>query len=180
VVKIMHTIVKNRIQKPVVVLSLVLFFWLSFKLPIVLASTSNQTIPTAPPTISATPTITSTSTPTNTPTITVTATQIPDGLASQTPGSATSPTDGSIPSLVPSVTGLPGEGTIPNITATLSPAEATRVASTESYLLTATAHPKINLPGYSEILYCVLCGVIILLLILGLIWFLRSRRKQTD
>ena len=88
----MQTILKSRILKPVVVFLLVLFLWLFFQLPIGRASTSHQTIPTAPPTTSATPTNTSTQTPTNTPQTTVTSTQTTYVLASQTPGYTTSPT----------------------------------------------------------------------------------------
>jgi len=171
----MQTILKSRIFKPAVVFILVLFLWFSFLIPIGQASTSHQTIPTAPPT--ATPTITSTQTPTNTPSPTVTSTQTPtSGLGSQTPGSKASPTVETILT----TTGLPGTGTIPVLTATLSPAEMTQVAATASFLLTATVSPGIKLPGASGILYCLLCGVIILILVLGLVWFLRSRKRQPD
>jgi hypothetical protein len=187
-VKIMQTIHKERTPKLVVLILLVLFLYLSFQLPVARASTSHQTIPTAPPTTSVTPTITSTSTPIsaststaiNPPQTTVPATQKTLVLPSQTPGSTISPTGGAISSTVPSATELPGLGTIPVLTATLLPAEATQIASTTPYIPTATVTPKTNLPGYREILYCLLCGVIVLILVLGFVWFIKSRRRQSD
>ena len=176
----MQTILKSRILKPAVVFIIVLILWLSFRLPIGRASTSHQTIPTAPPPTSATPTSTSSQTQTNTPQITVTSTQPTSVLASQTPGSTTSPTPGAIPSTFPSATGLPGSGTIPILTATLSLAEMTQVSPTSSFPLISTVFPSIKLSGSSGILYCLLCGVIILILVLGLIWYLRYRKRQSD
>ena len=171
----MQTILISQCLKPGVVFLLVLFLWLFTQLPIGRASTSHQTIPTAPPTSSVTPTITATETPTNTSQPTVTSTQTTYLLASQVPGTTASPTVETM--LTPSE--VPGSGTIPILTATLSPAEETQITATASFLLTATATPRIKLPGSSEILYCLLCGVILLIFVLGLIWFIRSRKRAT-
>jgi hypothetical protein len=176
----MQTILKTRLLKPALVFLLVLFLCLSFRLPIGRASTSHQTIPTAPPTTSATPTSTSTQTPTTTSQTTVTSTQSPYVLASQTPGTTTSPTAGVIPSTVLTATGLPGSGTIPILTATLSPAEETQISATSSLTPTATVFSIIKPLGSSGILLCLLCGVIIIIFVVGLIWFLKSRQRQSD
>ena len=174
---------------------LVLFLLLSFLIQTGRASTSNQTIPTAPPPTVEIPTITpvgtatsppatieiptisSTRAPTYPPQITIIYTQPTQVLGSQTPGFTTSPTIETIPSAVPTTTGLLKPGTIPILTATLSSTGGTQISPTSTLLPSATVLPTTNAQGSRGILFCLLGGGIVLIFVVGIVWFLKSRNK---
>ena len=164
-----------------------LTFWLSILLPIGRASTQHQTIPTAAPTTAIFSTISITRTPIN-----PTATQIfPTISSTQTP---TIPSQST--SVIESQTALPTstvlagtlqstftateqhvKGTIPVLTGTFSPFEATQGSQTAAFNLSATVIPPLVTPVSRGITYCLIGGGTILILLCGIFLFARSRRK---
>jgi hypothetical protein len=158
----------------------VLFLLLSFQTPIGRADTQHQTIPTAPPTTAIIPTSAPTETQTQPPQITVIYTQPTQVLPSQTPGIIASPTVETItssPSKVPSATVLPGDGTIPNLTVTLSSPVGTTIPPTSSIPPTVTVIVPTKTLGSSGILYYLLIGAIIVIFVIGVIWYLKLRHR---
>lgn len=176
----MQTIRKNLLFKFAVAFMLVLFLLLSFLFQIGRAGTRHQTIPTAPPTTAIIPTISSTETPTSPPQITVISTQPTRVIPSQTTTSTVSPTVQTIissPSIVSTATGLPGNGTIPGLTATQSSTQVALISPTSSSLPTTPVSSALKIPGYRGVLYCLLGGGIVLIFIIAIVLFLRSRKK---
>jgi hypothetical protein len=176
----MQTILKSRILKLAVAFMLGLILWLSILLPMGRASTSHQTIPTAPPTTEVIPTISPSRTPTNPPQTTIISTQPTQVQPSHTPSSTNSPTaetNTSRPTIVPTTTRLPGNGTIPVLTVTPAATEVIRISPTSSALPTSTVSIAIKSPISSAILFCLLGGGIVLIIVIGIIWFLKSRQR---
>src|SRR4030043_1700822 len=120
------------------------------------ASTTHQTIPTAPPATATAPAIAASATPTKPPQSTGLATQtIP--AATQTAGGTVNPTTGDLPSRpssTPSTTAGSGNGTIPIIAGTHTPAGEGMATPAQAATGTATAAPATTGPRWSG--YCLL------------------------
>ena len=164
-----------------------LTFWLSILLPIGRASTQHQTIPTAAPTTAIIATIPITRTPIN-PTVTqifptISSTQTPtfpsqstSVIESQTALPTSTELAGTIQSTF-TATEQHATATIPILTGTFSPFEATQGSPTVAFNLSATVIPPLITPVSRGILYCLIGGGIILVLLFGIVLFARSRRK---
>jgi hypothetical protein len=176
----MHTILKRQMIKLVVAFILLLFLLLSFQIQFGRAGTSHQTIPTAPPTTAISPTVSSTGTPTITPQATLISTQPTRVISSPTPSTTiltTVETIISTPSSVSSATGLPGNGTIPILTVTLSSTEVTQISPTSTLLPTATVTSATKIPGSSRTTIYLLGGVLVIIFVIGIVWFMKLRRR---
>ena len=172
--------IKNHMLRWAVPFLLVPFLLLSVLIHPGQASTSHQTIPTAPPTTAVIPIITSTDTPMNTPSTTVTSTQATHVLVSQIPSFTTSPTVKVIissPNKVPPTTEKPGNGTIPGLTGTLSPIKETPFSPTSTQLPAGTDSSTTERPGSSGILSYLIGGGVVFIIIFGSLSWLKSRRK---
>jgi hypothetical protein len=176
----MQTVFRYQISKLTICIMLVLFVLLSLLVQSVQAAILRQTIPTAPPTFVASPTVAPNKTPTNPPQPTEIYTQPTQILPSQTADLTISPTVTSTissPSNVPTATELSGNGTIPVMAETISPIEATRSSLSSSPLPTNTVLP-ISVGFASKGLYYFLfAGGLVILLAIVVAWFLKSRRK---
>jgi hypothetical protein len=176
----MQTIHKRQVFKFSMTFIHLLFLWLAIFIQIGRASTSQQTIPTAPPTTAVIPTITSTNPPMNTPQTTVISTQPTQIIASSTPGFTASPavaTFLSSPSLTTTITGLPAIGTAARLTVTLAPTEVIRLSTTSTPRPTTTVFPAVKTTGTSGILYFFLGGGILLLVIIGVVGLRKPKHR---
>ena len=161
-----------------VIIMLVLL--LAFLVQIGRASSKHQTVPTAPPTTAVIPTSQPTVTPTNPTQPTVIPPQSTRGVATQTPGVTASHTVVSIvasPSYLPTKTEMSGNGTIPQLTASLEP--TVELPSSPSSPLTepGTANPDTKTDSSRGIFYCLIGGGVVLALAIGIIWIIRTRRR---
>ena len=142
------------------------------------ASTVHQTIPTAPPATStaiapsATPTELQQATVIATQPIQVTNTDTADITASATVESiATSATAVSIGTSVPSI------GTTPTPLETLVATKASPAQATAAQAVTATAVAETRVTGSRWGVYCLSGAGVVLILVIGVVWYLRSRRR---
>ena len=179
----MQTYFKNQMIKLAGAFLLMVVLMLSLRIHTGRAGLQYQTIPTMPPTTAIIPTTLPSDTPTsppqptvNPPQPTVISSQATYVIPSQTAGGTASATVGAVtftPSSVPSATGLPGGGTIPQLTATLAPTEVTGISPTPTLIPTEA-------PGTSGVPYGFIFGGMVLGLAVGLVWWLRSRRRGQD
>jgi cobalamin biosynthesis Mg chelatase CobN len=152
---------------------LTLSIMLSFLIQVGRADTQHQTIPTAPPSTATITIILPSETPTIPPQSTVVATQPTHVLASQTPSSTATPTRENIvttPSIAPSGTGLPNNGTIPQLSATFTLTETSATTPTSTGVQTEAS-------GSSGMLIGLLVGGMVVILVIGVGWYLNSRRR---
>ena len=177
----MHTDLKGLTFRLAIALLLALSLWLSYLMPIGRADTQKQTIPTAPPPTVVAPTAAASRTPTNPPPATVIATQPKQATATQTEGVIASETARAVtpsPSGLPSETGVPGNGTIPQLTATLAPVEGTLSSPSSSARVTATGIAETQTPGASgSLAYLIGFGVGVVVLLIGVRAWLKRRKR---
>jgi len=137
------------------------------------AETQHQTIPTMPPTSTVTQFIALTDTPTTPAQLTAVITQPRIATATQTvSGSPTAPagTATSLPGAEPSATRIINREITPILVLTYS------VTLTPQVSLTAPSATT-EAPGSVASLYSLLGGGILLIFVIGIVWFLKSKRK---
>jgi hypothetical protein len=182
----MQTFHKNIYLKLFIALILTVILGISFQSNISLAGNLHQTIPTAPPTTAINPTSSLTQTPTN-PTATFVIPTISSSptLTSIQPTFSFTTTTPAAPIKLPTETitsqstetPLHNNKTVPVLTKTLVPEVGTQGSPDSSFLLTSTELPTAKSQSYTGIINCLLGGVIILILVIGIVWFLRTTRK---
>jgi hypothetical protein len=63
------------------------------------------------------------------------------------------------------------------LTATLSPIEGTQISPTSSSLPSVTVLPTTKAQESRGILHCLLGGGVVLIFVVGMVWFRKSRHK---
>ena len=140
------------------------------------ASTSQQTIPTMPPPTASVPTRVPSVTPSattlsNQPTLAA-ATQTAELVATETAEAMASPT---IDRRAASATGVPGGGTIPQVTA----ATAVTLTTAASVLVGSPTPTPVEVgSGSQAVAYCLAGAGVVIILVLGAWWYVRSGRGK--
>jgi hypothetical protein len=180
----MKIIRTGQLLKLALISVLVLVLWLFSLSPIGHAGTEYQTIPTMPPpTAGVTPTGMPGDTPTNPPQPTTTFVQPTIAWPSQTVDATISVPVGTVtinPSSVPGTTGAPGSGTIPVLTITIQSTAMLQTSPSISLSPTITAPLAIEIPVSNIDLYRLLGVIMLLAIVIGIGWYVLSRRRQKE
>lgn len=140
------------------------------------ASPLHQTVPTAPPPTTVSPTLGPTTRPTSSPQVTSQATIPPTNLPPGVPTTQVS-TSPQPSELVPSVTQQPVGGETEAATATSSGIGTPSFSLTATGVLT-TAATSSSSSTITNNTFSILCGAAIFVLLIGaIVWFLVSRKK---
>lgn len=165
---------KNRLIKLRSAILVMLLTMLSTQFETGQARFPNQTIPTAPPPTVEIPTLSPSSTPGNTPQTTPISTQPSDILASQTSITSASP------STIPTRTDGTSGGTIPTIPVSQTPTMVVQISPTSPYQPTSVVPGTPGSKISSGLLYCLFGGVALILFVIGIVWFLKTRNSKRN